>query len=340
MIQVECDCGRVIKTLDENAGKKARCPDCGEIVRLPVARNGSAAKPVGGANQRTSNSNSRPAGKTARKRPPEDEFDSDDLNEEEAEYADFDDADSEELPPVKSKAASKKKPVKEKDSSEPVKKKKKKKTADDGELDRKIMIGTGVSVGLVVLGLLIYLVVKMPPASAAKVEVPKDFVAFSTSQGELRCQAPKDWPAKSGGGSGGVPPFATFENGGIKIQFRSSQSGAAFQTMAQAGSQKEEELRDEDKPVSQVHEIQKKKFEEEMSGYQEQGAPFMIKTAGFGEGRVSEFTASSGFSKNYGYRVTLLGTNNQWNVICMCPANQWKEYQPVFLKIVESAAGS
>ena len=37
VIQVNCECGRVIRTNDQNAGKRAKCPDCGEIVRLPGA---------------------------------------------------------------------------------------------------------------------------------------------------------------------------------------------------------------------------------------------------------------------------------------------------------------
>ena len=46
MIQVECECGRVIKTKDENAGKKARCPDCSEVVQFPSPRKASSAKPA------------------------------------------------------------------------------------------------------------------------------------------------------------------------------------------------------------------------------------------------------------------------------------------------------
>src|SRR5205809_3565337 len=45
-------------------------------------------------------------------------------------------------------------------------------------------------------------------------------------------------------------------------------SGASFQMIAQAGGADESKLPDEEKPVSKIHEIQRKKFEQEDSSYQ------------------------------------------------------------------------
>ena len=98
-------------------------------------------------------------------------------------------------------------------------------------------------------------------------------------------------------------------------------------------------LPDDEKPVSKIHHEQTRKFIEEKSGYQEHGAPEMIKTAN-SEGRLSAFTASEGFSTVHGYRVTLIGTNNQWNVICQCSASDWKDFQEVFRKIIASTSGT
>ncbi len=334
MIEVECECGRVVKTKDENAGKKARCPECGDVIEIPTPRRASSkASPASGKGSAGS------AVKSSKKRPvAEDEYDEPD-DEDEDFGSDEDDA---ELPRSKLKKKSTAKRTKgEGDAAESVaKKKKKKKGADDTELNKKIIIGTCIFFGLAFLGLVGFLVMKLPSAaSGPKIEVPKDYVDFSSTNGELKCLAPKGWETKTGGGSGGVPPFATFEQGNVKIQFRSSPSGASFQMIAQAGGADEKELPDELKPVSKVHEIQKEKFLQEMSGYEEQGAPEMIKVAN-GEGRISAFTASEGFSKIFGYRVTLLGTSNQWIVTCKCSSSQWKDFQPVFRKVIESASGN
>lgn len=335
MIQVECDCGRVIKTNDENAGKKARCPECGEVVQLPAARKSATSK--------SATTGSRSPAKSTKRRPPEDDEFDDGAMEDDEDLGD-EEEDEEEVPRSRSKKSTGKKSAKEKGDAEAGSKKTKKKKKskdDDAELNKKIIIGTAVAAGLVVVGLAIFLIMKMPGgAAAAKVEVPKDFVAFSSPNGELSCQVPKDWASKSGGGTGGVPAYATFENGSVKIDFRSDRAGSAMSTGVQAGSQNQQNLPDEEKPVSTMHEFQKKKFKEALSDYEEQGNPEMIKTAGFGEGRLSAFTATEGFSKVFGYRITLLGVNNQWNLVCKCPGNQWKDFQPVFRKIAESAGGN
>ncbi|MBI2807178.1 MAG: hypothetical protein HYX68_19525 [Planctomycetes bacterium] len=36
-IQVECDCGRMFRVKDDKAGRKVRCPECDEVVRVPEA---------------------------------------------------------------------------------------------------------------------------------------------------------------------------------------------------------------------------------------------------------------------------------------------------------------
>lgn len=324
MIEVECECGRVIKTKDENAGKKARCPDCGEVVQIPAPRKAGSKSPAASAV------------KSTRKRPPsEDEYDGEDEDFDEEEEA-------EELPRSRSKKLAGKKPVKGKaEAEEPVAKKKKKKKKGEGDdLNKNIIIGTCVVFGIAFLGLVGYGLSKLGSvASAPAVEVPKDFAEFQTPNGELRCQGPKGWQHTAKGGSGGVPANLTIEKDGIRMKYISSPSGASFQMMAQAGGADESKLPDEEKPVSKIHEIQRKKFEQEDTSYQEQGPPEMIKTAN-SEGRISAYTASEGLSKVFGYRVTLLGTNNQWIGTFKCSASQWKDFQPVFRKVIESTNGN
>jgi hypothetical protein len=322
VIQVKCDCGRVIKTNDENAGKKAKCPECGVIVQLPDATRLRKPKPK-----------------------EDDEFE--DLPV--AEYSEDDDA----LPSARRKrkkvgSATNRGELDEESSS----KKKKKGAKPLAQSPNKILIVGGIVGGVAILGIVVAVVMLvMSPgktsataANEAPAAAPKlpELENFSTAQGELTCLAPKGWEVKSGGGTGGIPPFATFEKGDIKIQFRSSPSGTQIGTISQAGTQNEEELPESMRPVSVVHAYQKEKFSLEVAGYEEKGEPKMFKLAGFGgEGRISTFTATEGMlGQAYGYRATLLGTNNQWNVVCRCPAAKWKVCQPLFMKILESASGN
>lgn len=338
MIQVECECGRVIKTNDANAGKKARCPECGEIVQIPAPRKSASTKTPTVSDKGAVTA----AVKNAKKKPPADE---EDLfaGGDESFHGDGDDEDFEMPLPKSKKASSKKSSKASAEADEPAPKKKKKKKggeADDTELNKNIIIGTCVFFGLAFLGLIGYGIANMGSIAAGpKMEVPKEFAEYSSPNGELRCQGPKGWTTKNGGGSGGVPPFLTIEQGSVKIQFRSSPSGSAMSTIQNPNGEDTKDLPDEEKPVSKMHEFQKRKFMEEKSGYQEHGKDEMVKTAN-SEGRLSTFTASEGFSTVHGYRVTLIGTNNQWNIVCQCSAGDWKDFQEVFRKVIASTSGT
>ena len=336
MIQVECECGRVIKTNDANAGKKARCPECGEIVQIPAPRKATVAKAPTASGKGVVTS----AVKSTKKRSPADDDDDMFAGGDQSFHGDDEDF---ELPPARPKKSAKKSAKANTDDKEPAPKKKKKKKGGEEsseDLNKNIIIGTCVFFGLAFVGLIGYGLMNMGSIAAApKVEVPKEFAEFASPNGELRCKGPKGWPFKTGGGSGGVSPFLTIEQGSVKIQFRSSAEGAALAMIQNPNNEDTSKLPDDEKPVSKIHHEQTRKFIEEKSGYQEHGAPEMIKTAN-SEGRLSAFTASEGFSTVHGYRVTLIGTNNQWNVICQCPAADWKEFQEVFRKIIASTSGT
>lgn len=330
VIQVKCECGRVIKTGDENAGKKAKCPDCGEVVQLPSARKAATSSKPG-------------ASKSKPKPSEDDEF-------EDLPLAEDSDDDDDELPsarPKRKKAGSVAKRGGEVDEESSSKKKKKgAKAQPQAQSKKTILIAGGIVGGVAFLGIIVGAVMfamsgKPSNDTAAAPKLP-ELEKFSTDQGELTCLVPKGWTVKSGGGTGGVPPFATFEKGTIKIQFRSSPSGTQIGAIAQAGNQNPDELPDEMKPVSVAHAYQKEKFSLEVPGYEEKGEAKMFQPAGFGgEGRVSTFTATEGMvGTAYGYRATLLGNTNQWNVTCKCPAASWKACQPLFMKILESASGN
>lgn len=319
MIKAQCACGQSIKTKDENAGKKARCPACGELVRLPGAAKPAAAEPRGKSKTAAQAGST----KAARRKPPPDEEPADD---------EFEGRTLPELAPRRRKKAS------GEGGGAAAK-------GDESTSNNKLAIGIGVGLGvLLLIGLVVIALPSKssdPSANASAQIDPPKLELYTSERGELACLVPSDWElTAAGGGSKGIPPFARWEKKGMKIDFRAHLAGSMMQTSAQSTRNNEEELPDELKPVSTIHEFQKRRYKEEISGYEEQGAPEMIKTVGFGEGRISVFTANEGLmGKCYGYRVTLLGNDNQWNVICRCPAGQWKAMQPFFRQVIESARG-
>jgi hypothetical protein len=45
-ILLQCDCGRAVRVKDELAGRKIRCPDCQEIMKVPVPKVAHEDEPV------------------------------------------------------------------------------------------------------------------------------------------------------------------------------------------------------------------------------------------------------------------------------------------------------
>lgn len=219
-------------------------------------------------------------------------------------------------------------------------KSKKKSPQEDNNSALSVIIG-GMVFGMIVIGVVGFFAI--PPLIAKlqegrEIQVPKDFEKFTEQNFNFSCEVPKDWEVDARGGQGNVPPTVRIEKGNIKIAYRSSMSGAAIQDMAQAGANQAGELPDELKPVAKVHEYQREKFKQETPDYTEVGPVERIDT-GIGEGRLSEFTGSVGFGgKFYGYRVTLLTTQYQWNVVCKCKTKrEFEAYKPIFRRIIASS---
>lgn len=76
---------------------------------------------------------------------------------------------------------------------------------------------------------------------------------------------------------------------------------------------------------------------EDWGNYQEQAAT-AVSTA-FGEGRLSEFTAGSGFGGKYhGYRLTALSTDRRITIVSYGKESDWQKLKPVFDHVHASLA--
>jgi hypothetical protein len=98
-----------------------------------------------------------------------------------------------------------------------------------------------------------------------------------------------------------------------------------------------EELPPELSAVARVHQTQYElKYQFEFDDYEEQpGGYYDIP---YGQGWRAEFTASGGAfgGKVHGYRLTLLGTVHQYNIICNCSDKNWERNEPVFERVMKS----
>jgi hypothetical protein len=170
----------------------------------------------------------------------------------------------------------------------------------------------------------------------AKYEPPQNYVSFAPKGFQLSAKVPEGWTQTCAGGEGGVPISARFSSGSISVNVRESIGGGALGQAAIAmqgaapGVPKEA-------PVVGIHAYHRRRFEEDYKNYNE-GFERPIKTRGYGEGRISDFTANEGLFglQVKGCRATVMNSIHQFTVTCKCPAGQFKDIKPVFEKIVAS----
>ena len=228
---------------------------------------------------------------------------------------------------LKSKSKSKKKPK----EAPAGKKKPRKKKSSAGKSPA--LVG-----GICVLVLALLVGVPMLFSGDEPMQPPESYAKFThQTNSEFKCEYPEGWTVDSGGASG-KPVWAKFSTDEVNIRVRSSMGASAVGDIAGslAGPPTgDEELDEALAPVAQVHELMKEQFAEEYSDYQE-NQPQKIET-GFGDTRVSEFTASGSFgSKIRGMRASMLGMNLQFTVICDCPEEDWDVCKAIFDRVIKS----
>ena len=307
-IVFKCECGRGFKVPDEAAGKKVKCKDCGEAVRVPAAK---AAK------QKVASS--APAD--------EDDYGMDfGLREDDLPTA---------LPPRKS----------ELQDYEP---KKKKAAGSDSAPRRKKKKGGGnttviviVVVALIAVGVGGFFVVQNLNTGPAKPLIV-EYKTFSHQRGGFSIEYPSEWKMEaSDENNNNAPPWANFEDGPAYISIRGNMGAAAVgditNSMTGLGGLGVDAEEEEKNALKTLHDyMTDKKFANDFKNYEE--TPGELVNLAYGPGWLVEFTGSEVFTgKLRGYRLTLKGSGlQQYTVIAKVANNRWDVYQPILEKVVKS----
>lgn len=296
MIQVECDCGRVIKTKDENAGRTVKCPECGDSLTLPSA---------GRRRPKPARSSGPPRGLPSRR-----------TSKKSASVADLEKA--------KQRRKQKKLQPKELDA------------AGQKKLDNatKIIFAVSGVVGLAVFGGIGYWIFTAGSgASASSNALPEKYVEFKSDRVNFTCLRPDGWEWTAGGGDGGDPPWAKFKrDDSLRVEIRAAVSGTLVSSIAQSmGGENPDPL----EPVRVAHNFRREQLTAGTDGYSE-GPPEVVQTAGFGPSLMSTYEETVYFSTEYGYRATVIGQQFQYNVKLVCDKDQLERFKPIIEKILES----
>lgn len=186
----------------------------------------------------------------------------------------------------------------------------------------------GLGAGLIVLLGLIFGLSALKPKLVAAPTVYKAYTAIDNS---FSCDQPGgDWTLHETGATTGNLATATFQSGHARVRIVSDATGsimADISTAANANLPPEQQV----PAVQKLHMQDVKVLAADLPGYKEDAVqPFQ---SGFGEGRVSEWTAGGSL---HGYRVTMLSHEREFTVICFCPERNWAALKPAFQRIISS----
>ncbi len=172
--------------------------------------------------------------------------------------------------------------------------------------------------------------------------VPASYSTYQSTDSPFRIEYPAQWEAKGGGRTGYA--WASFTSGSAEIAVDTNTAGSAIGDMARTGGPMAAMVGVQTgsgdgvplTPVGAVHRREKADFERD-TGVAEQ-EPAAVRT-GFGESQKSEFTGAQTFGGTiHGYRVTALGLDYRFRVVCKCPESEWNDLKPAFDKVIESLA--
>ena len=191
----------------------------------------------------------------------------------------------------------------------------------------------GLGIGLLALLGLIFGVQALKPK---RVALPASYKTYTAIDSSFSCDQPGGWTLHETGATNGNLATATFEDGHARVRVVSDATGSLIADIAGAGNANlppVQQVPPEQQvpPVQKLHVMDEKQLAASLPDYKEGDADSFQSAAG--DARVSEWTASGGL---HGYRVTMLGREREFTVICFCPEGDWKTVKPAFLRILNS----
>lgn len=171
-----------------------------------------------------------------------------------------------------------------------------------------------------------------------KIAVPENFEEFNSKDGSFALEYPAGWQAKGNGNKSSGIAWAEFTDAGARIRvdalFTEVIKGDLANMAGGTAMLKDEELRPDMTREEIVHIQGKDYYIDKYSHYvEDDGVSTRIK---LGPAHVSGFAAKDGFSQMKGIRATITGTDRGITYFASCPANQWADFKPVFIRCLES----
>ena len=213
-----------------------------------------------------------------------------------------------------------------------------KKSSASGIRSKMAVAGAGL---VAVVGLLVGVAFLLRgPSPVTPYAVPQNYVLFNPKSyaSMLSCEVPADWKQDIRGGQNIGPIAVRFTDGRLSIEICENLTGSGIRETAVAMRQKSESARHDATLAELIHEHQRQQSSEKFKSYSEDARSRGIKTKGYGEGQISDFTATEGIfgTEIRGCRATVLNPLRQFTVTCKCPAALFPDAKPVFEKVIST----
>jgi FHA domain len=178
------------------------------------------------------------------------------------------------------------------------------------------------------------------PSQEAPYAVPQNFVLFNPKiyATMLSCEVPEDWKQQIRGGQNVGPIAVRFTDSRLSMEICENLTRDGIRELAVALRQKPDAARSDASLAQLIHEHQRQQTSEKFKSYSEEPRSRGIKTKGFGEGAISDFTAREGIfgTEIRGCRATVVNSARQFTVTCKCPPSLFQDARPVFEKVIST----
>lgn len=161
-------------------------------------------------------------------------------------------------------------------------------------------------------------------------------VELSAKDGAFRLRHPPGWEAQTGGKADNTYSYILLDKGAAKITVHADITGSLI-SGADSASASDFEEGSPFAPVQKAHEHYAKTGTTELDEYQE-SEPRVFKDSGFGEGRISVFTASAGMfgGKLKGYHATVMNRDRRISALAYGPAEDFPKLRATYLAVCRS----
>ncbi len=185
----------------------------------------------------------------------------------------------------------------------------------------------GLGAGVLVLAGVIFGLTLLWPKKAV---LPTSYKTYTAIDNSFSCDQPGGWALRETGATNGNLATAAFQSGAARVRVISDATGSVMGDLAGAGNSSLPPAQ-QVPAVQKIHMMDKNQLAVSLPGYDEGDAQPLQSASG--EARVSEWTAGGSLR---GYRVTMLGREREFTVICFCPESDWPVLRPAFQRIIGS----